>query len=69
MASLMTLGHIRSLPELAAGFRHGSARFAPGVGHAWNGEAAALFTAMIRAHVAHAPLPHELMPASGRTDT
>ncbi|WNV83860.1 alpha/beta hydrolase [Umezawaea sp. Da 62-37] len=51
---------IRSLPELAAGFASGSARIAPGTGHAWNGEAPELFTAMIRAHIADAPLPEGL---------
>jgi len=34
-----------------------------GVGHAWNGERPDLFAAMIRAAVAGAQLPDELLPA------
>lgn len=51
---------LRSLPLLAAGFRHGTARVAPGVGHAWHGEAPELFEAMVRAHIADRELPAEL---------
>ncbi|MEO6089215.1 MAG: alpha/beta fold hydrolase [Umezawaea sp.] len=51
---------IRSLRELATGFPSGDARIAPGLGHAWNGEAPDLFTAMIRAHIADTALPAAL---------
>ena len=51
---------LRSLPELANGFARGTARTAPGVGHAWVGEAPDLFAAMVRAHVADTVLPDEL---------
>src|SRR5207244_4504651 len=51
---------VRSQPELAAGFRHGVARLAPGVGHAWHTEAPDLFTEMIRAHLSGGPPPKAL---------
>ena len=35
-------------------------RFAPGLGHGWNVEAPSLFSAMVRAWIVGAPLPHEL---------
>jgi pimeloyl-ACP methyl ester carboxylesterase len=56
---------LRSLPELAAGYRFGTARIAPGVGHAWNGEAPDLFAETIRAQVADADLPDQLLAAGG----
>jgi pimeloyl-ACP methyl ester carboxylesterase len=55
---------LRSLPKLANGFARGSARIAPGVGHAWVGEAPELFAAMIRAHVVDAALPEQLRPVA-----
>jgi pimeloyl-ACP methyl ester carboxylesterase len=48
---------LRSLPVLAAGYRFGSASIAPGVGHAWSGEAPDLFADTIRAHLAESGLP------------
>ncbi|HWO63130.1 MAG TPA: alpha/beta fold hydrolase [Umezawaea sp.] len=51
---------IRSLRELASGFPSGDARIAPGLGHAWNGEAPDLFTATIRAHITNTALPAAL---------
>ena len=51
---------LRSLPKLADGFAHGTACTAPGVGHAWVGQAPELFSAMVRAHVADTALPEEL---------
>ncbi|WP_165362900.1 alpha/beta fold hydrolase [Promicromonospora panici] len=53
----------RSQSRIADAFPAGQARLAPGVGHAWNGERPDLFTAMVRAAVAGAPLPQELLPA------
>ncbi|PRX97415.1 alpha/beta fold hydrolase [Allonocardiopsis opalescens] len=52
----------RSLPEIAAAFPSGEARLVPGVGHAWNGERPELFTGLVRARIAGAPLPEELLP-------
>jgi hypothetical protein len=42
----------------------GTARVAPGVGHAWSHQAPELFAAAVRAHVAGAPLPEGLSPTS-----
>jgi hypothetical protein len=56
---------LRSLPRLADGFAHGAARTAPGVGHAWVGQAPDLFSAMVRAHVADTALPDELSRVAG----
>ena len=53
----------RSLRIIASAFSDGDARLAPDVGHAWNGQAPELFAATVRAHVAGAPLPAELLPA------
>ncbi len=55
---------LRSLPEIAAGYRLGTARIAPGVGHAWSGEAPELFAGMIRAQVAGTELPEQLRPVA-----
>jgi pimeloyl-ACP methyl ester carboxylesterase len=52
---------LRSLPKLADGFARGTARTAPGVGHAWVGQAPELFSAMVRAHVTDTALPDELV--------
>jgi pimeloyl-ACP methyl ester carboxylesterase len=52
---------LASLPRLAGAYPRGGARVAPGVGHAWNGEAPDLFARTVRAHVAGAPLPAELV--------
>jgi pimeloyl-ACP methyl ester carboxylesterase len=54
---------LASLPRIAAAFPQGMARVAPGVGHAWNGEAPELFAATVRSHIAGDPLPEELSPA------
>ncbi|GAA3596750.1 alpha/beta hydrolase [Nonomuraea rosea] len=51
----------RSLTDIAAAFPNAEARLAPGVGHGWNGEKPALFTAMIRAKVTGDQLPAELI--------
>ena len=51
---------LRSLPVLAGGFARADARLAPGVGHAWSGEAPELFAATVRAQIADTPLPAEL---------
>jgi pimeloyl-ACP methyl ester carboxylesterase len=51
---------LQSLPWIAAAFPLGAARVAPGVGHAWNGQAPELFAATVRAHVAGAALPEGL---------
>ena len=56
---------LRSLPKLADGFARGAARTAPGVGHAWVGQALDLFAAMVRAHVADTALPDELTRMPG----
>jgi pimeloyl-ACP methyl ester carboxylesterase len=53
-----------SLPLLAGAFPHGRAALAPGVGHAWNGEAPELFAAVVRAQVTGGPLPEELREAA-----
>jgi pimeloyl-ACP methyl ester carboxylesterase len=55
---------VRSLPRIAAAFPSGTARVAPGVGHAWSHQAPELFAAAVRAHVAGAPLPEGLSPTS-----
>lgn len=49
-----------SLTLIADAFPDGRAALVPGVGHGWNGEAPALFAAVVRAHVAGTPLPEEL---------
>lgn len=56
---------VRSLVELARAFPRGRARTVPGVGHAWNGEVPDLFAAVVRAHVAGAPLPDQLVAPPG----
>ena len=53
---------LRSLAELAAGYPNGEACIAPGVGHAWSGEAPELFAAMVRAQVEGEQLPAGLVP-------
>jgi pimeloyl-ACP methyl ester carboxylesterase len=55
---------LQSLPRIAAVFHNGAARIAPGVGHAWNGQAPELFAATVRAQVAGAPLPEDLSPVA-----
>jgi pimeloyl-ACP methyl ester carboxylesterase len=50
----------RSLPAIAGAFPRGAARLVPGAGHAWNGEQPALFTDLVRAHVAGTGLPAAL---------
>ncbi len=40
-------------------------RFAPALGHGWNMQDPALFTAMVRAWITDAPLPAALIPARG----
>jgi pimeloyl-ACP methyl ester carboxylesterase len=57
---------LRSLPKLADGFPRGTARTAPGVGHAWVGQAPELFSAMVRAHVADVALPGGLSAPPAR---
>ena len=57
---------LQSLPRIAAAFPHGQARVAPGVGHAWNGQAPDLFAAMVRAQVTRSPLPQGLAPVPGQ---
>ena len=54
---------VRSLTELAAAFPRGQARIAPGVGHAWNGEAPELFAEVVHAQVTGGSLPEQLQPA------
>jgi len=56
---------LRSLPVIAAGFRRGTARVAPGVGHGWSGEAPELFAEMVRATVHGTQLPTGLLPVTG----
>ncbi len=56
---------LRSLPRLADRFARGTARTAPGVGHAWVGQAPDLFAAMVRAHIADVALPDQLTPTAG----
>lgn len=53
---------LRSLPELASGYRRGAARVVPGVGHAWSGEAPELFAQTVRAQVTGGELPEYLRP-------
>lgn len=53
---------VQSLPRIAAAFPNGAARIAPGVGHAWNGQAPELFAATVRAQIAGATLPEDLSP-------
>lgn len=53
---------LQSLPRIAAAFPQGTARVAPGVGHAWNGQAPELFAASVRSHVTGGPLPEGLSP-------
>jgi hypothetical protein len=55
---------VRSLSELAAAFPHGQARVAPGLRHAWNGQAPELFAQVVRAQVTGQPLPEELLEVS-----
>ncbi|MFG1798617.1 alpha/beta fold hydrolase [Micromonospora carbonacea] len=52
----------RSRTVIASTFPNAQACLAPGVGHAWSGENAELFSAMIRSRVTGAPLPDELIP-------
>nr|WP_279433316.1 alpha/beta hydrolase [Micromonospora sp. KC606] len=52
----------RSQSVIASTFPNAQACLAPGVGHAWNGENAELFSAVIRSRVTGAALPDELMP-------
>lgn len=51
---------LQSLPHIAAAFPRGTARVAPGVGHAWNGQAPELFAATVRAQVTGDSLPAAL---------
>jgi hypothetical protein len=52
---------VRSLGVVAGAFPQGEARIVPGVGHAWNGEDPDLFADVVRAQVAGARLPGELV--------
>jgi pimeloyl-ACP methyl ester carboxylesterase len=52
---------LRSLAELTGSFPLGQHRVAPGVGHAWNGEAPELFARTVIAHVHEQPLPEQLV--------
>ncbi len=51
---------LKSLPHIAASFPRGDARVAPGVGHAWTGEAPHLFAETVGAHIADRPVPASL---------
>jgi hypothetical protein len=46
---------------VAGAVPQGEARIVPGVGHAWNGEDPDLFADVVRAQVAGARLPGELV--------
>jgi pimeloyl-ACP methyl ester carboxylesterase len=52
---------VRSLAKVAGSFPLGQHRVAPGVGHAWNGEAPELFAEVVIAHVREQPLPEQLV--------
>lgn len=52
----------RSLKVISAAFPHAAARIAPGVGHAWNGQAPELFAAAVRAQITDSALPEGLLP-------
>lgn len=56
---------LRSLPKIAASFAQGEARVAPGVGHAWAGQAPELFAETVHAHVTDQPLPAQLLAPRG----
>ncbi|MDP9363619.1 MAG: alpha/beta hydrolase [Chloroflexota bacterium] len=52
----------RSIPALVAALPRAEGRLALGLGHGWNGEAPELFTNTVRAWIADAPLPPDLLP-------
>lgn len=51
---------LQSLTRIAGAFPHGQALIAPGVGHAWNGEAPDIFAETVLAHITSQPLPTAL---------
>jgi pimeloyl-ACP methyl ester carboxylesterase len=56
----------RAVTSVAGLLPAGEGRIAPGLGHGWNVEAPALFSATVRAWLSGAPLPAALQPVGGR---